>query len=250
MTAVALAEFLILKADPQATVLHNSRYSQTNIRAAYAQARAGFRAYNTDPLRRVAGLNKVKENLLRKAADVDLKPRQRTILQNSVELIDLFQIRENALGLRALPLTKARTFAPLMIAGVELSVQPDFMVEPVNGRLGAVILRVTKAPDPDACRLDATKQQRGDHRREMGRYLVAMLEVLLAAQPEMRARLDRDLIFVSDIRLGERIGAGGDHTSRIRDIEAACQQVAALWDGVKPRPAIMLKPDADDDLVG
>jgi len=239
MTAVALAEFLILKADPQATVLHNSRYSQTNIRAAYAQARAGFRAYNTDPLRRVAGLNKVKENLLRKAADVDLKPRQRTILQNSVELIDLFQIRENALGLRALPLTKARTFAPLMIAGVELSVQPDFMVEPV-----------TKAPDPDACRLDATKQQRGDHRREMGRYLVAMLEVLLAAQPEMRARLDRDLIFVSDIRLGERIGAGGDHTSRIRDIEAACQQVAALWDGVKPRPAIMLKPDADDDLVG
>lgn len=240
---MALAEYLILKSDPQATVLHNSRYSQTNIRAAYSTARHGLRAYNVDPLRPIGTLNKVKEALHRKASDPSLKPSAQAKHLRSIELIDLFLTRENAIGLRGLPLAKARKFVPLQINGMTLSIQPDFMVEPPDGRIGAAILRVTKAPDPDACRLESTKRERGDHRREMGRYMVAMLELLLRSQPEYEGRVDRNLIFVSDVRLGERIGAGSDHGARLRDISAACEQVAGLWSTVKPRPSIYKKAD-------
>ncbi|MGQ3016331.1 hypothetical protein [Phenylobacterium sp.] len=243
MSAVSLAEFLILKADPQADVLHNSRYSQTNIRAAYASARHGLRLYNLDPRRPIGPLNKVKDTLLRKAENPDLKKRARTSYLRSAELIDLFLLRENALGLRALPLAKAPRFEPLDVAGLELSIQPDFMVEPPNGRIGAAILRVTKAPDPDDCRRQSTKDERGEHRREMARYLVAMLEMLLNSQPAFRGRVDRSLIFVSDVRLGEKIGAGPGHDGLLRDIEAGCRQVVSLWSDVKPRPSILKKDD-------
>jgi hypothetical protein len=247
MTATALAEYLILKAEPQATVLHNSRYSQTNIRGAYASARSGFRRYNIDPLRSVATLNKVKDALTRKAADPDVKPRAQAAALREIELIDLFLTRENALGLRSLPLSKAPRFDPLEVAGVSVSIQPDYMVEPPDGRVGAAMLRVTKAPDPDAVRAPSKKEERGDHRREMAHYMVAMMEMALNDRAEYRGRVDRNLIFVSDVRLGEKIGAAADHTARVRDISSACEQIARLWDGVKPRPSIFKKPDDDED---
>jgi len=246
MSATALAEYLILKAEPQATVLHNSRYSQTNIRGAYASARSGFRRYGIDPLRAVATLNKVKTRLTKKSLDPDVKPRAQAAALREIELIDLYLMRENALGLRSLPLTKSPSFTPVKIQGVEVSIQPDFLVEPPDGRIGAAMLRVTKAPDPDAVRGPAKKEERGDHRREMARYMVAMLEVLLNEQEAYRGRVDRDLIFVSDVRLGEKIGAGPDHTARIGDIVSACGQIATLWNGVQPRPSIFKKPDPEE----
>lgn len=245
MSAVSLAEYLILKAEPQATVLHNSRYSQTNIRAAYSSARHGFRRYNADPLRPLDILNKVKAALLRKSLDPDEKPRAQARAVREIELIDLYILRENALGLRGLPLTKAPRFDVLQVNGVALSIQPDLLVELPDGRVGAVIIRVTKAPDPDACRLESTKQERGEHRREMARYMVAMLEMLLNQNPAYRGRVDRELIYVSDVRIGERIGAGADHSARLGDIEAACKQIAGLWSGITPRPSIFRKPDDD-----
>lgn len=243
MTAVALAEYLILKSDPQATVLHDSRYSQTNIRAAYAAARNGLREYNTDYLRPIDTLNKVKESLHRRAADPDAKPRARAAALREIELIDLFILRENGLGLRGLPLERSPRFAPLAIEGVALSVQPDVIVMPLDGRLGAAMIRVTKAPDPDAVRLPATKAEKGEHRREVGRYLIAMMDLLLNERPEWRGKIDRDLIFVSDVRLGEKIVAASDHTGRVNDIRAACRQVAGLWNNIQPRASILKKPD-------
>ena len=245
MTAVALAEYLVLKADGQDEVLHNSRFSQTNIRAAYASARHAFRAYNADPLRPIAILNKVKDSLDKKANDPSLTPRQQARHSRDIELIDLFILREQSLGVRGLPLSKMPRLAPVEIAGVSVSIQPDFLIAPPSGKIGSLILRVTKAPDPDACKRDATKAERGEHRREIARYMVAMQEVLLLGQEQWRGRVDRDLIFVSDVRLGERIGAGTDHTARMREIEAACRQIKTLWAEVKPNPRIHLK---DDDL--
>jgi len=243
MTAVALAEYLVLKADPQASVLHDSRYSQTNIRAAYASARHAFRAYNVDPLRPIGTLNKVKDSLQRKIDDPSTSERAAARLVRETELIDMFLLRENALGLRSLPLEKPPKFEPLDIAGVAVSVQPDFLVRPIGGGVGGAFLRVTKAPDPDACRTEAKKHERGEHRREMARYMLALLELVLRGRPEFSGNVDRSLLFVSDVRLGERVSPGSDHTARLRDIEAACRQVAAQWDSIPPRPSIFLKSE-------
>jgi hypothetical protein len=76
----------------------------------------------------------------------------------------------------------------------------------------------------------------------MGRYMVAIQHMLLDAQGGDLGTADRDLCFVADIRLGERIGPAPDHAVRLRDIRAACVQIRKLWPTVAAKPALFQKP--------
>lgn len=73
--------------------------------------------------------------------------------------------------------------------------------------------------------------------------MIAMLELLLNGHPSYAGRVDRELLFVSDVRLNERIGVAPDHTARLADIEAACRQIASQWERIRPHPSIWKKPD-------
>jgi hypothetical protein len=76
----------------------------------------------------------------------------------------------------------------------------------------------------------------------MARYLVAMEQLLLEAQKGALGVVDRDLCFVADVRLGERIGPAPDHAIRLRDIRAACVQIKKLWPTVAAKPGLFKKP--------
>jgi len=147
------------------------------------------------------------------------------------------------LGMRRMALSTSPNFDAIDIEGVTVSVRPDFLVGGGRGgeRVGASILRVAKAPDPEACKLEATKERRGEHRREMARYLVALMQILLEAQDGAFGTVDRDSCFVADLRLGERIGPAPDHTARLRAIRAACRQVRELWPSIQAKPALYQK---------
>ena len=239
MSATALAEYLILQPDRQETLLHDSRFSRPPIVTANSDAMRALRAYNCDPRRPQKILDRIKDALRAKMGFVDVKPKTRDEAQRCIEAIELFGRCENALGLRAMALRDAPRFADIDIEGVAVSIQPDCMVDGPNGHIGAGMIRVAKAPDPDGCRLDETRRRRGDHRREMARYMVALLQMLLEAQSGTEGIPDRNLCFVADIRLGERIGPAPDHTARLRAIRGACNQIARLWSTIEPRSAIL-----------
>ena len=244
ISAAALAEYLILKSDEQDTILHNSRFLSGVIVAKYADARRALLEYNANPSRPKNVLEKAKKELTARADSPDLRPKAREEAKRCLETIELFQAAENALGMRALPLATAPRFKELLIEGVGVSIRPDFLVQPLAvgsvQRVGAVILRPQKAPDPNAVRIE-TRERRGEHRREMGRYMVAMMQMLLEQNAAQFGRFDRELSFVADLRLGERIGAAPDHAARLRAILAACKQIAGLWDSIIPRPSILRK---------
>jgi hypothetical protein len=241
MSATTLAEYLILQPDGQETILHDSRFSRPPIVTANADAMRALRAYNCDPRRDSSILDRVKKALTEKAARPDIRPKSRDEALRCIEAIVLFERHENALGLRRMALSEAPRFDPIDIEGVTVSIQPDFLVDGGSRRVGAGILRVAKAPDPDGCKLDETRRRRGDHRREMARYMVAMLQMLLEGQEGRIGIPERDLCFVADIRLGERIGPASDHTTRLRAIRAACRQIASLWPTITPRRSILKK---------
>lgn len=242
MSATALAEYLILQADAQQNILHDSRFSRPPIVTANGDAMRALRAYHWDPRRPQETLDRVKKALTDKAATAD-RPKTRDEALRCIEVIAMFQRNENAIGMRALALSQPpERFAEINIEGVALSVQPDVMVSGGGGRVGAGIIRVAKAPDPDACKLEETRLRRGDHRREMARYMVAMLQLLLEGQEGRLGIPDRDLCFVADVRLGERIGPAADHTARLRAIRAACAQIAGLWPNIVPKPSLLKKP--------
>jgi hypothetical protein len=239
MSATALAEYLIHRPGGQQNILHDSKYSRPPIITANGEAMRALRAYNQDPKRSKDTLLRVKAALTLKAGGVGIKPKARDEAFRCAEIIELFERQENALGIRSMALSAAPDFDAIEIAGVMVSIQPDFMVS-AGDRGGAAMLRVAKAPDPGACSRDETKERRGEHRRELGRYLVALLQVLLDAQSGKFGVADRDLCFVADVRLGERIGPAADHAVRLRDIRGACEQISKLWPSIEPK-SILLK---------
>jgi hypothetical protein len=241
MSATALAEYLILQPDAQETVLHDCRFSRPSIVAANAAALDALRAYNCDPLRDKSALTVVKAELMAKSLDKEIKPKARDEARRCAEAIAAFEQHENALGTRKNPLVEAPPFKKLVIEGVAVSIRPGFLVRPVNGRVGAGLIRVAKAPDPADCKGDETKRRRMEHRREMGRYMIAMFHMLLEEQGREYGQPDAALSFVADVRLGERITAGTDHTARLRAIRAACRQIAGLWSGITPRKSVLKK---------
>jgi hypothetical protein len=239
MSAIALAKYLIQLADKQESILHDSRFTRTSIVTANQEAMRPIRAYLWDPRRPQDILDRVKAVLTAKADFGPGTPKSRDEARRCAEIITLFQNQENALGLRGLPLSEPpNRFAPLVVAGLSLSIQPDFMVSGARGRVGAGMLHVAKTPDLSHCRPE-TKQRRGDERREVALYLIAMLQMLLDAQDGAYGTPDRDLCFVADLRLGETVRAGGDHAARLRTIQAACGQIANLWPTIRPRPSVL-----------
>lgn len=239
MSANALAQYLVLRPDGQETILHNARFSRPPIVTANGDAIRGLTAYNTDPRRDKATLDRVKAALNTKASHTETTPRDREEARRCIEAIRLFEQHENALGMRGMPLTECPRLEPMMIEGVAVSIRPHFLVKAADGRVGAGIVRVAKTPDPEACKLEATRERRGEERRELNRYTVAMLHMMLEAQGGALGTATRDLCFIADIRLGERIDAAPDHTVRIRAIRGACNQIARHWPFITPRSSVL-----------
>jgi hypothetical protein len=243
VSAAALAEYLILRPDGQQKILHDSKYSRPPIISANGEAMRALRAYNQDPRRSQDTLLRVKGALTIKSDTAGITPKQRDEALRCLEIIDIFERNENVLGLRSMALSKPPTFDAIEIEGVIVSIRPDVIVGGGGqNRVGAGILRVAKAPDPAGGKRPETRSKRGEIRREMARYLVAMQQLLLDAQNGELGIPDRELCFVGDVRLGERIGPAPDHAVRLRDIRGACQQISALWASVTPKPALFKKP--------
>jgi hypothetical protein len=244
VSAAALAEYLILRPDGQQNILHDSKYSRPPIVSANGEAMRALRAYNHDPRRSQDTLLRVKDALTIKSEATDIRPKAKDEALRCLEIIDLFERNENALGLRSMALSGPPHFEPIEIGGVMVSIRPDFVVGGGGGRnrIGAGILRVAKAPDPAGGKRPETQLRRGEIRREMARYLVAMQQLLLDAQKGALGIVDRELCFVADVRLGERIGAAPDHAVRLRDIRGACEQISRLWPSIAAKPALFKKP--------
>lgn len=241
VSATALAEYLILRPGGQQNILHDSKYSRPPIITANGEAMRALRAYNQNPKRPKDTLLRVKATLTIKAAAIDTKPKAKDEALRCVEIIDMFERVENALGMRPMALSEPPDFDAIEIEGVMVSIRPDFLVSGGGDRVGAAMLRVAKAPDPAACKTEEGRDRRGNHRRELAHYLVALMQLLLDAQKGAHGIPHRDLCFVADVRLGERIGPAADHAARIRDIRGACAQISKLWDGIEAKPALWKK---------
>lgn len=235
-----------MKPDQQETVLHNSRFSSPPGIIPHQGALRPIQAYCSDSKRPRSLLDSAKAALHAEALDESIRPKAREESLRCAETIKLFEAAENAFGLNALPIEQAPRLPALDIGGVALSVQPNLLIVPPAKRgkqiVGVVMFRPQKAPDPAACRLEETRRQRGEHRREMGRYMLAMAQLAVETHGQSYGAFDRESSFVADIRLGERIGfSTSDHSARVRAILAACKQISRLWDGIEPRASALAK---------
>lgn len=240
ISASALAEFIITPPDRQDEVLHDARFMRPPAVAPYGDALRAMRAYCNDPRRAPFHLDNAIGALTNRSQSQELKPSLRDEAARCVEAITLFQNSANQFGLSKLPMFECGRLAPLSISRVAVSVQPDILVgasQPGNNDLvGAAGFRPQKRPNPNECKLEATRTARLEFRREVARYMTVLLRMALLEMGFRADQIEPKWLFVLDLRTGERIELPSDRISRERRIKAACGQIERLWSSIEPKP--------------
>jgi hypothetical protein len=143
-----------------------------------------------------------------------------------------------------LPLTKFNSFN---LNGTNVSVQLDLLVGgsfpvAVEGKIGAILVRPQKSPDPESFQGEETKERKRQYRREAARFMLVIAAMMLANSGVQRAQLDTKKFAVWDLRLKEAISYPSDAVSRQKQISAAASQISRLWPTVQPSISDLRKP--------
>lgn len=242
MSAFASAEFIIAAPDRQDSLLHDQRFSSAFFTPKHQQALRVIRSYCVDIHRDSSKFEAARDALRIKSKSSGFTPSQRDEAARCVETLDLFENARNALGVGAMPFLEPPEFDKLTINGLPVSVFPDMIIgrsmPPDEGdKVGLVFIRAQKRPDPSDCKTDAKRDERSDYRREVLSYMLVLGDLALRAHGLADHQIDRKRIVGWDLRLGEAVQFPSDRITRQKRIEAACGQVARLWETIDPKPS-------------
>ena len=133
------------------------------------------------------------------------------LLGNLMDIPDLLPL--NGLTMTALPLSQD----DLTIAGVAVSVRPEI---PIRGSdRGRDVIGALKLHVPKSFSLDD----------ETADYVATTVQQHLATYPPCGGDIDYRLCFVADVPSRAVFAAPRSFTRRRKDIEAACEEIAARW---------------------
>ena len=243
VAAAALAEFIISAPDRQDDLLHDQRFSSAFVTPKYTEALRAIESFCADVRRPRSVLETTRKALETKEKSETFTPAQREEATRCKELLDTFSLRSNGLSVAGLPLMKPDDLLPMKINGLDVSVWPSLFVgttyPPREGeKVGMVFIRPQKRPDPSDCKTESTKVARQEYRREVLRYMLVIGWMAFRAAGIPENRIDTKRLLGWDLRLdGGPITFPSDRVSRVKRIEAACGQIARLWDTISTKPS-------------
>lgn len=138
--------------------------------------------------------------------------------QVSIDALDAFATKLlDSLDLAGLTIERGETYAErLAIAGVTVSVSPDFVVRSSKG-VGALVLYFNKTNPLD---------------ENSGAYVASLLHQFVEERLGHVGVPDPGACRVIDVLNGKVYTAPKSYKRRRQDIEAACQEIAAVWAGL------------------
>lgn len=243
ITASALAEFILASPDRQDELLHGQRYSSAYVTPKHQQAMSVIRALCADKTRDWSRYEAGRSALAAKSTGKAFTPSQREEAARCVETLDLFQSHaSNTFGVAGTSFTAPPSFETMLVKGLPVSVFPDLVAgisfPPDEGKkVGLIFIRPQKTPDPNACKTESKREERSLYRREVLAYMLVLGDMMLRANGVADASIDRKKFRGWDLRLGEEVFFPSDRVSRERRIEAACGQIARLWETIAPKPS-------------
>lgn len=240
ITSVGLAEYIIAKPGQQDTILHDHRFQSNFVAPRYNPAVNAIKAYCADADRNEEILHRELRQLRETAERQQVAPMKKEDAQLNIEAIERFIEGGNVWGAGGIPLFASPRFRPLSISGVEVSVQPSLIVgfnlPPAEKEsVGFVFVRPQKGNDPASVKTDSKKAEYVDSRRNVARFQMALGWMLLFGEGLDERQIDKKRSAVWDFRLGEAVQFPSDRVSRVKQIEAACGQIARLWSTIEPK---------------
>ncbi|MBV9997195.1 MAG: hypothetical protein JO127_18475 [Caulobacteraceae bacterium] len=152
------------------------------------------------------------------------RPLVRDDARRCIEVIQTFQGSVNALGLWSITYEPPpQRPAPLMVAGVEISVFPDAIAiadHRTGHRIGEVFIR---------CTIGAANDNAENRRSESNGHLVTIAHMHTVETLTRHGTPYSPTSMVIDVPRERVVYGPASTTMRVRQIEAACAMIAAIW---------------------
>lgn len=199
------------------SIIRRAYDPQTFVTTRYQDVRSVLRSYLSDISRRRNPLTDAARMFEQRAADSSLSSVKQDDARQSIEVIAALQAMQNQLaGYRFVEAPQSQP--KVNISGVEVSVRADLWVYGERAgeqQIGAALLRMT--------------QDDRSQREDMGRYVAVLMRMHLDQNnPTNRVPVNR-LCMAIDVRPGQVFVAPNASARRFSDLQAACQQIHALW---------------------
>lgn len=223
ISANDLALYMVSSETAKLGIIKRSKYPQTSVIIRYRDARPAVCAYLSDPLRSVNPLVSAETMLQQKKSDMSLSPLMRDDAEHSIDVLKAVQSMANKLKIYDFQKPPIKQGKP-MLSGLEVSVYADLLVHGTRkgeDEIGAAVLRMTQD--------DADTDTARAKRREMGLYVATLARLHVDQNISSNRGIANRLCMSIDVQHGEVFVAPDSNVQRMKNLESACQVIAAVW---------------------
>jgi hypothetical protein len=227
ISANQLAEYALAAPSRRRTILRNAKFAPTYLVIRYGEARKAICSYLSNDLRPTTFLADEETRLLGLSQTAPT-PFQQNDAALSAEAVRYFRKMTNQKGIPQTATFSVATNLPNLAlgdSGTEVSVSIDLVARNKSkGLLGGVLLQTSKAV--------SAKSWRDEH----SKYVASLVWLLAQKHLKEMGKIDRKLCMCIDVFGGRITLAPSSYKSRLTNLEAACDEINALWDNITPPP--------------
>ncbi|MEX1365544.1 MAG: hypothetical protein AB1Z98_20620 [Nannocystaceae bacterium] len=215
ISANKLGEYMVSPPLRRQCIIERQKYPCTFIGAYYEPAREAIVDFIVGRIDRGALLRRTEQLVAGPHESTYAMHRAHGCAEAVLHLLDL----EPRLDLRGLtPHTLEQPATKLEVAGVDVSVYPDVVLQGVDARgrpvVGAIKLHFPKSHP---------------HTEASAQYVATLLRMYAKERMSDRGRVCEDACIVVDVFAGRVLTAPRGYQRRWRDIGAACDEIRRLW---------------------
>ena len=209
----------------------NMKYERIAPTLIYRRLQKGVASYLSSPIRDRRILDRCRDDLEKERENASTSTA-RDNAQYALRALETFERSLNALPIAGVNLTLAPLQKPMMIEGVKVSVQPTALirVERPRGKplRGAIIVDTAKGQEPKTDEAKAKATLGMTH----AAYLLHELVANSVATDDEKPSAEHCMVFHS--HRPELVCSPSNYRSQLRNMEAACRDIVASWDGIQP----------------
>ena len=222
-----MAEYLGASSTRRTSIIREARFPKTSIVAQYDRARDALVKFLTDRARSLNHLATATDQLGKREARPTATEWVKRDCRFSIEAIEAFQRGYNRLGLPQIDcLPKEGRQRPLTIGPTRVSVSLDVITrQPVMrgaDNIGGAVFLFSRGERSTRNRIDRCKT-------------IAGLAYQFARERLTNfGEIDRSICFAIDVFAQKSYGTPGTFVRKLRQIEHACEEIAARWNSINP----------------
>lgn len=228
ISANQLAQYLTAGPYARKRIIQAARWQSVAVVARYKQARTAIADCLCDATRSPSTFQKHRAEIFKRLQSTTNSAWTKADLEASLEALDRYAATLNQTGVNKFDCSPLQgSPPPLLIGGLRVRVTPDVTVakpgpNSKHFHVGAIVTMIAKGES------STTK------RKQQARTAAVLIWLFAEKHLGSEGEPDRKLCFSFDVFDGSLIPCGSSITTRVNNINAACEEVAHAWSMATP----------------